>query len=157
MEGWVSGHGSLRDGRQAFSPVSLTLGIHQGAGLSAFFYGDDVDRFAPCRSLQAGNHVLQGIQLIKSQFPVEDRLRLFSAYQSLLEALYERHGFLHLAHLCNLRVELFVVQGCSVKCLSYQVDVLLLPSGILCSSEDGEFLWFLGVEGDVLALVLLLL
>lgn len=144
-----------RDGVLSLQTLSLLAGTQHVTGLTTLVDSDDLELLAARRTLQTTPHLLEGSELVKGQFPSEHGVRgLLALDQTLLQALDERHGLLHLTQLADLGVQLLVVEGEAegVEGLADQVDVLLLPLGVLLRGEDGDLLGLARVEGAGLTL-----
>lgn len=106
--------------------------------LGALLGNDNGDLLEARRALEAGDHVQQNLLLVEGELALQDDRRVLPGLQALLELHHEWHGFLHLAHLADLAVELLLVcdgVGGGVPVLAQQVDVLLLPGGELLGCE----------------------
>ena len=125
-----------RHGILAGQTLTLLTSANNLASLATLINGDDLNL------LEAGG-------------AIEDSGGgLASVDQTALQVLNEGHGLLHLTELADLCVELLVVEG-EVQCVegvADQVNVLLLPVGVLLGNKDGKLLGLAGVEGNGLAL-----
>lgn len=144
-----------RDSVLAGEALLLFTGANNLAGLATLINSDDLNLFAACCLLQVDEHLIEDGKLIERQLPAEDGLRLLTALdKTSLQGLDERHSLLHLTHLADLSVQLLVVDGQveTIEGLANQIDVLLLPRGVLLGGVDCELLGLTGIVASALAL-----
>lgn len=147
--------GLTRDGVLGGETLLLFTGANDLTGLATLIDSDDLNHLAACGLLQVDEHLLEDGELIERQLPAEDGLWLLAALdKTSLQGLDERHSLLHLTHLAHLGVQLLVVDGEveTIEGLADQIDVLLLPRGVLLGSVDCELLGLTGVVASALAL-----
>lgn len=149
-EGRVAGHSVL-----GLKALLLLAGANNLTSFATLLNGDDLNLLVSSGTLQTTNHLSKYSEFIEGQLALKDVLGGLTALnQTALQALDEGHGLLHLTQLANLGIKLLVVdrdiQG--IESLTHEVDILLLPSGILLGGEDSELLRLAGVESRGLAL-----
>ena len=150
----LSRHGSL-----CLQTLALLPRAKHIARLAALVNSDDLDLLGARRLGQDAAHLGEHIELVERQLALEDGVGLLLGHdETLLERLHERHRLLHLAELADLGVQALVVdrQVDLVKGLAHQVDVLLLPGGVLLGGVDRQALGLARVECRGLALAELL-
>lgn len=123
--------------------------------LPTLINSNDLNLLGTSDPQQTTHHLREDGEFVKGQLAVKDCLGLLlTLHQTLLQALHEGHGLLHLAEFAYLGVQVFVVEGDGdgVEGLADKIDVLLLPCGELLSCVDCDLLGLAGVEAKSLAL-----
>ena len=144
-----------RHGILARQTLTLLTSANNLTSLATLINSDDLNLLEAGGALQTAHHLRQNSELIEGKLAIEDSGGgLASIDQTALQVLNEGHGLLHLTELADLCVELLVVEGevQGVEGLAHQINVLLLPVGVLLGNEDGKLLGLAGVEGNGLAL-----
>jgi len=120
---------------------------HDLACRLAFLDRDDLDSLQlRYRLLQAGNHVLQGRQLIKRQPPIQHLGRGLPAVDALLQELDEWHGLLQLRLVDLAGHSLGVERPSGPQVLAHNFNALILPGWEGLGNENRESFGLLGVE-----------
>lgn len=150
LEGRGSRHGIL-----AGQTLTLLTSANNLTCLATLINSNDLNLLETGGALQTTHHFGKNGELIERKLAIEDSGGgLASVDQTPLQVLNEGHGLLHLTELADLCVELLVVEGEAqrVEGIADQVNVLLLPIGVLLGNKDGKLLGLARVEGNGLAL-----
>lgn len=150
LEGRGSRHGIL-----AGQTLTLLTSANNLTSLATLINSNDLNLLETGGALQTTHHLGKNGELIEGKLAIEDSGGgLASVDQTALQVLNEGHGLLHLTELADLCVELLVVEGEAqrVEGIADQVNVLLLPIGVLLGNKDGKLLGLARVEGNGLAL-----